>query len=93
MPEDDESPLTWEELAQKLQVETDPVKIVELARKLNEALLDEERQRFRKRFGDKKNPQNELNNFMCPPDLTFNPAWKNQRNGKGRRQPFEVPYD
>ena len=56
MPEDDESPLTWEELAQKLQVETDPVKIVELARKLNEALLNEERQRFRKRFGDKKDP-------------------------------------
>jgi len=54
VPEDDESPLTWEELAQKLQVETDPVKIVELARKLNEALIEKDRQRLHKKFGQQK---------------------------------------
>ena len=50
MPETDESQLTWEELAQKLQEETDPVKVVELARKLNEVLIEKERQKLRKRF-------------------------------------------
>ena len=56
MPEDGEAKLTWQELAQQLQVETDPDKIVELARKLNEAFIENERQRLQKKFGQQKEP-------------------------------------
>jgi hypothetical protein len=59
VPEDGESQLSWEELAKQLQEETDLDKIGELARKLNEVLIEKERQKSAKGSANASGQQNQ----------------------------------
>lgn len=52
MPSEPRKPTyAWEEIAKQLTQEHDRLKVAELAHKLNEAMLAEERERVRRRLG------------------------------------------
>ena len=46
-----ESAHAWEQIAQQISQEQDPVKVAELLKKVNEAMLTEEREKVQHRLG------------------------------------------
>ena len=53
MPQEPDQPSAhpWQAIAQQMMRENDPAKLQSLAKKLNEAMLTEERERVRRRLG------------------------------------------
>lgn len=49
---------SWDDLARQASQETDPHKLIELTAKLNQAMLDEERERVHHRLGIKSDANN-----------------------------------